>query len=373
MISLKLRQVLFLFITLITLLKTSNGNAQGDVVKTMDGRKVNPVELTNNIKQIMKKFSIPGVSIAIINDNKLVYHDVFGVSNIETQEPVESKSIFEAASLSKPLFAYFALKMVDQGKLDLDRPLWEYLPHPGISPESKEDAKLITARMVLSHQTGMPNHAFGEKIKLSFKPGTGFEYSGEAYQYLAAAIGTLNGVGWKDCLNDLFKEEVSNPLGMTHSSFVWNDYIAKNKVFGHDENDGTPKNRIPQNGYWDDNVFSAYSSLHTESREYSKFVVAMLREQGLKPETFKEMLKEHTHFEKDNPLRKQIGQTGWGLGFTQKKTPEMTMHMHTGNNHDFQSYVMFAPEKNYGIVLFTNSGKMIPMVSGLSQILGPQF
>lgn len=366
-----IRFYFFLFTS--TLLSGAIGYAQQQTIHTMYGKSVEPSELTEGIKTIMEQHSVPGLSIAVINNNELVYHSALGVSNIETNKPVNGESIFEAASLSKPIFAYFALKMVEQGKLDLDRPLHEYLPHPGFAPESEEDAKLITARMVLAHQTGMPNHASGKKMKLAFKPGTGFGYSGEAYQYLAAVIGMQNEVGWKEGLNDLFQKKVTNPLGMPHSTFVWNDYIAEHKVYGHDEDDGTPKHRVPSEGYWEDGVFSAYSSLHSEAKEYAQFVIAMLKKEGLKQETFEEMLKEHTHFDENNPLRKEVGQTGWGLGFAQKRTPEMTMHMHTGNNHDFQAYVMFVPEKKYGLVVFTNCAKMIQVVSGLSEILGPQF
>ncbi|AEM71540.1 MULTISPECIES: serine hydrolase domain-containing protein [Flagellimonas] len=372
MITVTLKRFSFFLFTL-TLFSGVNGYAQQKTIHTMYGKSVAPAELTEGIKKIMEQYDVPGLSIAVINDNALVYHNALGVSNIETKEPVDGQSIFEGASLSKPIFAYFALKMVEEGKLDLDRPLYEYLPHPGFADESQEDAKLITARMVLAHQTGMPNHAFGKKMKLAFKPGTGFEYSGEAYQYLAAVIGKQHGIGFKSDLNKLFEKKVTKPLKMPHSTFIWDNYVAQHKVYGHDEEDGTPKHRVPSEGYWDDGVFSAYSSLHSEAKEYAQFVIAMLKEEGLKPETFDEMLKEHTHFDKDNPLRKQVGQTGWGLGFAQKRTPEMTMHMHTGNNHDFQAYVMFVPEKNYGLVLFTNSGKMIQVVSGISQILGPQF
>ena len=155
----------------------------------------------------MEAENIPAISIAVINNNKIVYHHALGVSNIETKEPVDNQSIFEAASLSKPIFAYFVMKMVEKGKIDLDKPLFEYLPHPGIAPESQEDAKLITARMVLAHQTGFPNHSNGQLIKLAFKPGTDFMYSGEAYQYLAAIIGMQNGVGYKADLNALFKRK----------------------------------------------------------------------------------------------------------------------------------------------------------------------
>ncbi|MGS2760634.1 serine hydrolase domain-containing protein [Sinomicrobium sp. M5D2P9] len=346
--------------------------AQSKDITTLDGKSVKSVELTSGIKRIMDLEKIPGLSVAIINGNEVVYQEALGVSNNETGIPVDKQSIFEGASLSKPIFAYFVLKMVEKGKIDLDKPLHEYLPHPGIAPESQKDAKLITARMVLAHQTGFPNHANDQTIKLAFKPGTGFMYSGEAYQYLAAVIGMQNGVGWKADLNAIFRDEVTIPLQMPHTTFVWDDYLAEHKVYGHDKK-GNPTANSPQPGYWDGSTFNAYSSLHSEAGEYAKFIVAMLTQEGLQPESFEEMLKEQTRFEADNPLKQEVGQTGWGLGFAQKQTPNRTMHLHTGNNHDFQAYAMFVPKQKYGLVVFTNSDKMVPFLESLSKILGPQF
>lgn len=341
-------------------------------ITTITGEVVESDQLTQEIKKIMNSEGIPGLSIAIINDNKVVYHEALGVSNVKTKTPVDENSIFEGASLSKPIFAYFVMKMVEQGKIDLDKPLHEYLPHPGIAEAYKEDAKLITARMVLAHQTGFPNHAKGEQIKLAFRPGTDFQYSGEAYQYLAAVISTQHGIGWKQDLNELFQKNVTDPLTMPHTTFVWDGYLAEHKVFGHDK-DGNPTANQPRPGYWDGTTFNAFSSIHSEAGEYAKFILAMLKREGLSPEGFNEMLKEQTHFKNDNPLKQEVGQTGWGLGFTQKITDNYTIHMHTGNNHDFQAYTMFIPEKKYGLIVFINCGNMIPFLMGLSQVLGPQF
>jgi CubicO group peptidase (beta-lactamase class C family) len=346
--------------------------AQSEAIATTNGKTIKEAKLTSEIKKIMETESIPAISIAVINDNKVVYHQALGVSNMGTKTPVDEQSIFEAASLSKPIFAYFVMKMVEKGKVDLDKPLYEYLPHPGIAPESQEDAKLITARMVLAHQTGFPNHANGELIKLAFKPGTDFMYSGEAYQYLAAIIGMQNGVGWKADLNALFQNNVTVPLNMPHSTFVWDDYLTKHKVFGHNK-EGKSIDSNPRPGFGDGTTFFAYSSLHSEASEYAKFIIAMLKREGLKSDNFDEMLKEQTRFKDDNQLKQEIGQTGWGLGFAQKLTENYAMHMHTGNNHDFQAYAMFIPEKKYGLVVFTNSDKMIPFLTNLSKVLGPQF
>ncbi|RXG13142.1 serine hydrolase domain-containing protein [Leeuwenhoekiella aestuarii] len=346
--------------------------AQTKSIQTLEGSILHVEELNSAIESAMKEHELPGLSAAIINNNELVYHQAFGVANSKTREPIDKQSIFEGASLSKPIFAYFVMKLVENGTIDLDKPLHQYLPHPGIAPESKEEYKLITARMVLAHQTGFPNHANNEPIKLAFTPGTDFMYSGEAYQYLAAVIGTKLGIGWKKELNQLFQEKVTNPLNMPHTTFVWDDYLESHKVFGHDK-EGLPTYNKPGKGRWSGKTFNAFSSVHSEASEYAKFIIAMLKKEGLSDSSFSEMLKEQTKFKDSNPLKIETGQTGWGLGFTQKRTEKGIMHMHTGNNHDFQAYTMFVPEQKYGIVLFTNSGNLLPFIEAISNTLGKQF
>ena len=88
---------------------------------------------------------------------------------------------------------------------------------------------------------------------------------------------------------------------------------------------------------------------------------------------FQQFLHTENIFREDNPLYKETGQTGWGLGFAQKASPNGLMHLHTGNNHDFQAYTMFIMEQGYGLVLFTNSDKLLPFVQGLEPVLGQQF
>ncbi len=355
--------MLFIFTSSFAQLKNKS------ILYTLEGNNIQTSKLNAGIEKIMDSIKMPGLSIAIINDSEMVYHQTFGVSNIETMKPLDANSIFEGASLSKPLFAYFVLKEVEEGIVELDKPLVEYLPHPGIAPESAEDYKLITARMVLSHSTGFPNHSEGKPIKLAFKPGTGFQYSGEAYQYLAAIIGKQHGVGWKKEFNKIFESKTTEPLEMVHTSYLWNDYLAAHKVYGHKDNSPTHNDT----GDWSGDTFNAFSSIHSNAWEYAKFIVAMLKHEGLSERMFQQMLKEQTHFKDDNHLKQEVGQTGWGLGFAQKPTPYGLMHLHTGNNHDFQSYAMFVPEKKYGLVVFTNSDKMPVFLEKLQNLIGQQF
>jgi len=316
---------------------------------------------------IMDSIKMPGLSIAIINDAKIVYHKTFGVSNIESKEPVTNESLFEAASLSKPLFAYFVMKQVEKGILDLDKPLYEYLPYPDIAYD--ERYKLITARKVLSHTSGFPNWRAQDndegKLTIKFTPGTEFNYSGEGYQYLEAVVEKINGTDMGG-LDELFQKEITEKLHAESLYYLGNDKIKKNKVYGHNENGPTDNALF-------DRTFGAAYSLHTEAVSYATFLCAMLNREGLKKSSFDEMLKEQVHFKDDNKLKLEVGQTGWGLGFAQKPTKNGMIHLHTGDNHDFQAYVMFVPEKKYGFVFFTNSNKAESFIIEISKVIEKQF
>ncbi len=135
------------------------------------------------VPRLMRDGDVSGLSVALIKNGEIVWHRGFGVKNAETKEPVGDDTVFEAASLSKTVFAYAVLKMVEDGKLDLDAALSEYLPAPYIENDAR--LNLITARRVLSHTTGFPNwRASGKPLQIYFTPGERFSYSGEGFIYL---------------------------------------------------------------------------------------------------------------------------------------------------------------------------------------------
>ena len=84
-------------------------------------------DLESSIPGIMEKALIPGLSIAVIQDGKLYWENGFGVKNYQTQDPVITETVYEAASLSKPVFSYAVMKVIEKGELDLDKPLIEYV------------------------------------------------------------------------------------------------------------------------------------------------------------------------------------------------------------------------------------------------------
>ena len=113
-------------------------------------------EAVDVVVQAFKDYcQIPGVSLAVIQNGKLVYEKQYGTSNTTTNQPLSASTRFEIASVSKPIFAYAVHRLADRGVIDLEKPLHEYKEFKSISHDPRH--KLLTAGLVLSHQTGMPN------------------------------------------------------------------------------------------------------------------------------------------------------------------------------------------------------------------------
>src|SRR5215472_12387355 len=143
------------------------------------------------IPRLMNEGDVAGLSIAVLRDGKIASVRTYGVRNMVTRTLVTEHTVFEAASLSKPVFSYALLQLVDAGKLSLDEPLGKYLPN---YVPNDDRAAAITARQVLSHTTGFPNWRGDEHpMKTYFPPGQRFSYSGEGYVYLQKVVEKITG------------------------------------------------------------------------------------------------------------------------------------------------------------------------------------
>jgi CubicO group peptidase (beta-lactamase class C family) len=169
-------------------------------------------DLERFIPRYMSQKHIPGTSVALIRDGKVIWTEGFGVTNTITRSRVTPETLFEAASNSKVVTAYIALRLVDQGLLSLDEPLNSYLSEPWLPPSSYRDT--ITLRHVLSHTSGLGHLTKSRESR--FAPGEGYFYSGIGYAYLQAVLEEVTGRP----LDDLAQELVFAPLGMPHSSFT---------------------------------------------------------------------------------------------------------------------------------------------------------
>lgn len=363
-----------LFISILfTLLLNFKSHSQ---IQTLSGRKLSVEYLNNYIEKQMDSLAIPGLSFALINNGKVVYHKYFGVTNVETKVKVDEQSIFEAASMSKTVFAYFVLKMVDKKLLSLDTPLYRYLPYKDI--EKDERYKLITARMVLSHTTGFPNWRYFDKrdesrykygeLYLKFTPGTQFAYSGEGYRYLSLVVAHLNGLTIQT-LDPLFQKEVAKPLGMKHAWFSGNNYISTHKVKGHANgkvvNKAWPVSFPEQDSTW----FDAAGGLHTEALDFSAFLIGLMKGKGISRPILNEMFKEQIALDKDVPHYIVNGDTGWGLGIALKPVSYGTIYEHGGNNSDFQSGFKINKTNQSGYVFFANCDQGVAFNKNIGELL----
>ncbi|HKQ74360.1 MAG TPA: serine hydrolase [Blastocatellia bacterium] len=312
-------------------------------------------KLEQRVPQLMKDGDVPGLSIALLRDGELAWHHGFGVKNTKTNEPVADATVFEAASLSKPVFAYAVMKLVDAGKFDLDKPLNQYLPG---NYDVGEDPRLgqITARRVLNHTPGFPNwRRLGSPLPIHFNPGDRFSYSGEGFVYLSKVIEHVTG----EKFNDFMKKTVFDPLGMTSSSYVWQESYETLKTFRHNSvGEVTGRNKPPQP--------NAAASLHTTAQDFGRFVSAILKGTGLKKETLKHMLTPQIKVSESGtnntarPPEKLSPTISWGLGWGLQTTADGVSFWHWGDNGDSKAYIVAFEQQKLGVVIFANS------VTGLS-------
>ncbi len=310
----------------------------------------------------MEKLKIPGLSVAVINDGKIVYQKTLGYANVEEKLPVTTETIFEGASLSKSVFAFFVMGYVEEGKLSLDKPLYEYLPYADIDYDDRY--KKITARMVLSHRSGFPNWRRDEadgKLKIKFEPGTQYFYSGEGYQYLAMVLRQIEGTDWNG-LETAFQERVGKLLGFEHTVFIQTPYTKKNKAQPYNENG----ERINAN---ENDEFGAAYSIHSEPVDFSKWMIAVMRQEQLSAKSYAELLKPHA------TVPSEVFDVSYCLGFFTPHFPviETNIYFHTGNNDGFTCWYALDVVKDWGFVLFTNSqfGEALGEALFFYLLLGP--
>jgi CubicO group peptidase (beta-lactamase class C family) len=318
--------------------------------------------LQKRIPELLKESSVPGLSLALIRGGKTYWVQGFGVRDAKSAQPVTENAIFEAASLSKPVFAYGVLKLVDQGTLDLDTPLTHYLPKPYIEGDARLEK--ITPRIVLSHRTGFPNWSpDGKTLTIHFTPGERFSYSGEGFVYLAKVVEQVTGKP----LNDYMTEAVFHPLGMKSSSYVWRpDYDALTAT-GHDASGQPGEKRKP-------NEANAAASLHTTARDYALFVEALLNGTGLKEKTLREMERPQIAVDPvctncTERVPKELSKSVfWGLGIGIQETKQGESLWHWGDNGAFKCYVVAYPKQKIGVVMFMNGANGLSIASEIVQV-----
>ena len=304
----------------------------------------------DRVPVLMEQFRVPGVSIAVVEDGRIAWAGSWGVKQrgLDDEFRVDDLTLFEAASMSKPLFAYAVLKLVEQGKLDLDRPLVEYLDDPYL--DDQPDHERITARMVLNHSSGFPNWReggarAGGPLPVLFRPGSKFGYSGEGFLYLQRVVEHLTG----EPLAAFMDRFLMAKIGMRDSSFVFEERQSSRYAAGHDrEGIFNERRAYYRRG-------NAAYTLYTTASDYARFLIEMMSSDRSSPhslseESIRAMLSPEIRAGSRTDL-------SWrGLGWGIQRTDAGKRVSHSGSNGSgFRCHSRFYPDRGDGIVIMTNS------------------
>jgi CubicO group peptidase (beta-lactamase class C family) len=296
-----------------------------------------PEETEAIIVRLMEQAHVPGLAIATVQGDTVDWHGEFGVRDAVTLAPVTADTPFQAASLSKPVFAYAVLKLVECGLLDLDRPLSAYVDEPFAPDDPLLDQ--VTARQVLCHTTGWPNwRPRGQPLRREHPPGERFGYSGEGYIYLQRAVEHLTG----QSLAAFMQQALLVPLNLGHSQYAWSAEDDPAVATSHDDQ-GKPHPRYVGTSE------EAATSLHTTATDFARFLAASFTP-GTQPwQLGASLLAEMFH-----PQIAVGDRVAWGLGWGLEETPEGRAIWHWGDNSGYKNFTVAYPDSQRGIVILTN-------------------
>jgi CubicO group peptidase (beta-lactamase class C family) len=334
-------------------------------------------DLEREIPSLMASANVPGLAIAIVKDGELFWRRGFGVKDRTTRQPVDNDTVFEAASTSKPVFAYAVMKLCERGVMDLDTPLTKYTTERFVSNDARLD--LITARHVLSHTSGLHNwRAKDDPLAIYFTPGQQWSYSGEGYSYLQSVVTRLVGgrENLADCgtfeedvkvcsmvpsIDDYMKANVLVPFGMTSSGYLWTPSIEHHMAPGHDEQGKPTRLDRKPNGP----TLSRYGmagGLCTTPTDYAKFLMEIIDPRP--SDRFR--LTQRSLTEMVRPQTRRNDASSWALGWEINHTPDGDFIRHGGGNPGYSCFVAGSVARRTGYVIMTNGE-----ISGYTRVIAP--
>lgn len=318
-----------------------------------------PTAFHDRLQVLANRYGICNVDVAIVRNRELQSVEA---AHGCAESPSTRENVFEAASLSKPVFAYAVLKLVQQGKMDLDAPVLKYLPngyahqHRAYLADSPTDMvsdpklRSVTVRMALNHTSALPNWPNGP-LAFDGDPGAKWQYSGEGYVLLQRAVEAVTG----ETFGAFMQRQVFGPLGMAHSAYTREARLEQHIVAG-------------SNGFGDlvtpftfGEPVAAFT-LRTSAADYGRFLAALLKEEH----TIRQIVESPVSVSPKLDL-------GWGLGWGLERNRGDTFLWHWGNISGYRAFVMASPRTGDGFVMLTNSdvGMSLAEPVGEAILAGP--
>ena len=337
--------------------------AAAQTIQSLDGHKLSSAVLDIRIQSLMQANAVKGLSVALIRDGRVVYLHSFGVRDAQG-EPLTPDTLAYGASLTKATFAYMVMQLVDEGKMDLDRSIADYLPKP--LPEYPKYVDLandprwrkLTFRILLDHTTGFANFAWAEpdqKLRFHRDPGTRYGYSGEGINLAQFVL--ENGLGL-----DIGKEmqrRVFDRFGMSHTTMIWRDGFSTEVADVFLANgDARPHNRRRKPG--------AAGSMDTTARDWSAFLAGVVSGDGLNARAKAEMIRLQIPIDSAVQFPTLTTETtgayknihlGYGIGWGVFDTPYGHAFFKEGHDDGTANYALCVQSRRACVLLLSNSDR----------------
>ncbi len=307
-------------------------------------------EYESALRDIITRANVPSIQLVFVSpDDSLsfavVNEDFYAKTKLGQEvQPICDKTIYQACSISKIPLSFIAVKMIDEGSLDLDTPLVEY--YPGLvkkfaSAQDKEWALRLTPRLCMIHRTGLPNRGY-KKMKFDREPDTAYGYSGPGIYCLQMTIEHIKG----QSLMEIAREYIFDPLGMEHTNYAWVPEYEQTHANGY------KKDTITRNK-WNNCKPNAAYSMRTTAAECTAFYRAMMHHWGMSEKAYGMMLQAY-----GDPIPAfypERGEFYRALGLCYAPQTEFgPVFWHYGDNGNFKGISFFIPEKDITLVAFMN-------------------
>ncbi len=340
------------------------GLATAAPIRALDGRALAPAAIDGRVRGLMRANDVKGLALALIRDGRVVYVRTYGLRDVERDLPLEPDTVMYAASLTKATFAYMVMQLVDEGKVDLDRSIADYLPKPLPAYPKYADLagderwRRLTPRILLDHTTGFQNFRWLDpdgKLRFHRDPGTRYGYSGEGVNLMQFVL--EQGLGLD--VGQEMQRRVFDRFGMTRTSMLWradfaanvaNGYTADGKLQPHDRRE---------------NVRAA-GAMDTTIADWSRFLAGVARGEGLSAKAKAEMIRLQVPIDSVRQFPTLTPETtdenkavrlGYGVGWGVFETPFGHAYFKEGHDDGTRNYGLCVEPRRACIVLMSNSDR----------------
>lgn len=316
-------------------------------------------DLDRDIPKLLTETKIPSVSVAEIRRGKIVLTAAYGMQSPGVPATVDT--LYNIASLTKPLTAEVILRLVSEGRFGLDDPMYLFWVDPDIAADPRRVQ--LTPRLALSHQTGFPNWRAKSGLAFAFDPGTRAGYSGEGYAYVARFAEKRLAEGFED----MAQRVLFDADGMAHTAFTAKPWF-EGRVAVPTSAAGVPLEATVAQSY------NAADLVYTTAGDYARFMVGVLKDQGLSAAVSRERNRIQAFDPAPNCIRAKSAacplRIGFGLGWQILVFKGETVMMHTGKDDGLFTFAYLNKTTGDGAVILTNGDEGYKTVIPILETLG---